>query len=127
MMDDNYNALIKLADVGYEKMISQRSEGIGYAITKVNSLDDMLVKMGLSAESAPNQPPANPFTLYFMDLSLTALKMYEHVSESVKNEQSIFIAVSNNTEEIDIARSMGIPAFNQRGLSIVELIYVPRE
>jgi len=85
---------------------------------RVNSVDEMLEKMGLSADSIPDMAPQKPYDLYVMDVNLgspnstsysQAAAVYEHVKEAVKAGEARFLAVSANEEAVKAAKEAGIP------------------
>lgn len=97
----------------------------GYAVEKAGSVDEMLEKMGVPTESAPDSSPANHFDLYLMDVNLgypnkrtyePAACIYAHVKRDVDDGRARFIAVSANIDAVECAKQAGIPCCDKLDL-----------
>lgn len=94
-------------------------EASGYDIEKAGSDDEMLKKMGIPKDSAPDSPPKKPYDLYCMDANLgspnsndcgPSLNIYQHVKKDVEAGKVKFLAVSGNPYAVKRAQEAGIPA-----------------
>ncbi|MBI2652550.1 hypothetical protein HYX00_03745 [Candidatus Woesearchaeota archaeon] len=122
-------ALIGLHTQNIEREVKYALEGAGYKIERTGSVDEVLEKMGIPQNSAPDVSPTNPFEMYVMDVNFgsygddscaPSLRVFQHVRGSVKKGDVKFLAISGNATALRNAEEAGIPCKNKDDL--VEII-----
>ena len=103
-------------------------EDSGFSVTGVSSLEEILEKMGIPENAEPNMSPVNHYDAYVMDTNLgnfagpsyePALRIYQHVKQSVEEKGVKFMSVTGNDEAFSGAKKHGIPVM-LKGLNLAE-------
>lgn len=90
----------------------------GFSVTGVSSLDEMLEKMGIPKDAGADTPPKKHYDVYIMDTNLgdfagqsyePALRIYQHVKQSVEEKGVKFMSVTGRGEAFSGAKKHGIP------------------
>lgn len=93
--------------------------GRGFKVTRVQTLDEMMVAMGVNVTDSVLLMSNNLFSVYFMDLNLghscstdysPAQRVYNLVKPYVESGEAKFMGVSNNPITVIRAQQAGIPA-----------------
>jgi len=120
--------MAKTALLGFHKeddALQLDLEMAGYEVTTAESVDEMLEKMSIPKDSAPDASPKNPFDLYCMDVNLgspnsrayePASTIYQHVKKDIEAGNVKFLATSGNLDAVEGAQKVGIPAVDRMKL-----------
>ena len=117
-MTQQRKALLGMHNEYYGASIADALASAGYDVTEVDSVDGMLEKMGVHADSSPDAPPVNHFQKYMMDANLghagaashePASRIYRHIHADVKNGKIQFLAVSALPTVVQETNEEGIP------------------
>lgn len=97
-------------------------EDMGYEVSEVHTLEDMLENMGLPRNADANSKPTVHFDFYVMDTNLgifngatcePAERVYNFIREEVEEQRAQFMSFTGNDNAEKLAREKGIPVISK--------------